>query len=43
MVAGSGTDMNTGRNYDLAPDTDKVFKVFVPAWGCEGILKKIEQ
>lgn len=37
---GSGTDMNTGRNYDLAPDTDKVFKVFLPSAGEDGILKK---
>ena len=33
--------MNMGRNYDLAPDTDKIFKVFVPAWGCDGILKRV--
>lgn len=38
---GSGTDMNTGRNYDLQLDTDKVFKVFLPAAGCDGILKKL--
>ena len=22
-------------------DTDKIFKCFVPAWGCEGILKRV--
>lgn len=40
LVRGTGTDMTTGRNYDLATDTDKVFKVFVPAWGTNGILTK---
>lgn len=40
LRAGSGIDMNTGRNYDLPTDMDRVFKVFVPAWGCDGILRK---
>jgi hypothetical protein len=41
LVAGNGVDLNLGRNYDLAPDTDKVFKVFVPGWGYpDGILTK---
>lgn len=41
LVQGSGSDMSTGRNYDLAPNTDKVFKVFIPALGRDGILKKL--
>jgi hypothetical protein len=41
MIAGNGTDMNTGRNYDLNVDTDKIFKCFVPDWGCDGILKRV--
>ena len=41
MIAGSGVDMNAGRNYDLNVDTDKIFKCFVPAWGCDGILKRV--
>jgi hypothetical protein len=41
LLAGDGASMTTGRNYDLAPDTDKVFKVFVPAWGYpDGVLIK---
>ena len=43
MVAGNGVDMNAGRNYDLNTDTDKVYKVFVPALGTDGILTKISQ
>lgn len=42
LVPSPGTDMSTGRNYDLPADTDKVFKVFVPAWGTDGILTKKE-
>jgi len=43
MVAGNGTDMNTGRNYDLNTDTDKVYKVFIPALGGDAALRKISQ
>jgi hypothetical protein len=43
MIAGNGVDMNTGRNYDLNTDTDKVYKVFIPALGYDSILKKISQ
>lgn len=39
LVAGDGSSMTIGRDYDLKSDTDHVFKVFVPAWGNpEGIL-----
>ena len=40
LIAGQGIDMNTGRDYDLNTDTDKVSTVFVPAWGDCGILKQ---
>src|SRR5689334_19660888 len=40
LIAGNGSSMIVGRDYDLASDTDKVFKVFVPAWGECGVLKK---
>lgn len=43
MIAGNGVDMNTGRNYDLNTDTDKVYKVFIPALGGDAALKKISQ
>lgn len=43
MIAGNGVDMNTGRNYDLNTDTDKVYKVFIPALGYDAILKKLGQ
>ena len=43
MLPGNGFDMNTGRNYDLNIDTDKVYKVFIPALGSDAILKKIGQ
>lgn len=41
LIAGNGTDMTTGRNYTLTSDTDKVFKVFVPSLGTDGILRKV--
>lgn len=41
LIAGNGTDMTTGRDYTLTSDTDKVFKVFVPSLGIDGILKKV--
>jgi len=32
------------RDYQMKEDTEKVYKVFVPAWGqTEGILKKLSQ
>lgn len=40
LIAGNGVSMTVGRDYDLAPNTDKVFKVFIPALGNAGILKK---
>jgi len=43
MTAGNDTDPNVGRNYDLNTDTDKVFKVFIPALGGDAILKKVTQ
>lgn len=43
MISGNGVDMNTGRNYDLNTDTDKVYKVFIPALGTDAALKKINQ
>ena len=43
MIPGNGVDMNTGRNYDLNTDTDKVYKVFIPALGGDAALKKISQ
>ncbi len=43
MIAGNGVDMNTGRNYDLNTDTDKVYKVFIPALGTDSALTKISQ
>lgn len=37
------TPIITGeRDYELPAQTDHVFKVFVPAWGIAGILKKID-
>lgn len=41
MLPGNGVDMNSGRNYDLNIDTDKIFKVFIPSLGIDGILKKV--
>lgn len=41
LLPGNGTDMTTGRDYTLTSDTDKVFKVFVPSLGIDGILKKV--
>ncbi len=43
MLPGNGVDMNTGRNYDLNVDTDKVYKVFIPALGSDAVLTKIGQ
>lgn len=41
LVVGDGVNINTGRNYTLSSDTDKVFKAFVPSLGTDGILKKL--
>jgi hypothetical protein len=44
LIAGDGSSMTQGRDYVLADDTDKPWKVFVPDWGYpEGILKKIDE
>jgi hypothetical protein len=43
MLPGNSVDMNTGRNYDLNVDTDKIYKVFIPALGSDAILTKIGQ
>jgi hypothetical protein len=43
LIAGSGLDMNTGRNYDLNTDTDKVYKAFIPSLGGDAMLRKVSQ
>lgn len=41
LIASPGTDFNTGRNYDLPIDTDKVIKVFIPEQRSDGVLHKV--
>jgi hypothetical protein len=43
LTAGNGIDMVVGRNYDLNTDTDKVFKVFIPALGCDAVLRCLNE
>jgi hypothetical protein len=43
MTPGNGVSLNVGRNYDLNTDTDKVYKVFIPALGSDAVLKKVSQ
>jgi hypothetical protein len=43
LIAGDGVSMIFGRDYSLASDTDKVYKVFIPAAGIDGILTGVSE